>query len=76
MNVFYVKLVGEYYKLNCVIREQRDDMGILYINQYGGVYRYIEKDSKKYLKNGNDLLEIVHMEKIQGAIILEPNKTS
>jgi hypothetical protein len=69
--------VGKDYKLNCIIKQQKDDSGnIIYINQYGGMYKYVEKDKKKYLVNGDDSLEITHIEKIQGAIILEPHGDS
>lgn len=68
MSTYYVKLVGNDYKINCVIKQHGSDS---FINQYGRIYRYVEKNSKKYLIRGDDILEIIHIEKLQGAIVLE-----
>lgn len=73
MSSYYVKLVGKYYKLNCVVKECKDEDGdLVYISQYGGIYKYVEKDKKKYMVNDDDWLEITFMEKIRGLIIPEP----
>lgn len=72
MSAYYVKLVGNDYKLNCVIKQHGCDS---FMNQYGGIYKYIEKNNKKYLISGDDNLEIVYIEKLQGAIILTPEKS-
>mgnify|MGYP003391122453 CR=1 FL=1 len=68
---YYVKLVGNDYKLSCVVKKHDNNT---YINQYGGIYQYVEKNNKKYLVSGDDVLEIVVKRKLQGAIVLEPSK--